>query len=246
MRAAISSNSAVWRDDAIVAEYARASALQAPEETILCQLKSRLPSVRMLDIGVGAGRTMLHFAPRVREYWGIDCSPAMIAACALRRPRRADNVRLAVCDARAMAEFPDNFFDFVLFSYNGIDYVPHRDRLNIFAEIRRVSAVDGLFCFSSHNLQHLPVNEQFEIESQTVGNLRRLKRLRSWSYALVNDGVHGGRLLTYYVNPTEQLKQLAPYCKDVKVFRLDGASVGDENSMASVDDCWLYYLCAVR
>jgi SAM-dependent methyltransferase len=239
-RAAISLNSSVWRDDAIVAEYARASALQAPEETILYQLKSRLPSMRMLDIGVGAGRTMLHFAPRVREYWGVDCSPVMIAACALRRPR-ADNVRLAVCDARAMAEFPDNFFDFVLFSYNGIDYVPHRDRLDIFAEIRRVSAVDGLFCFSSHNLQHLPLNG-----SKTVGNLRRLKRLRSWPYALVNDGVHGGRLLTYYVNPAEQLKQLAPYYKDVKVFRLDGASVGDENSLASVDDCWLYYLCAIR
>ena len=161
MRAAISSNFSVWRDEAIVAEYARANALQAPEVTILNQLSSRLSSMRMLDIGVGAGRTMLHFAPRVREYWGVDCSPAMIAACALRRPR-ADNVRLAVCDARAMAGFPDNFFDFVLFSYNGIDYVPHRDRLDIFAEIRRVSAVDGLFCFSSHNLQHLPVHRRFE------------------------------------------------------------------------------------
>ena len=245
MRAAIKSNVVVWRDDAIVAEYACASALQAPEQVILNHLRSRLPSMRMLDIGVGAGRTMLHFAPRVREYWGVDYSPAMVAACALRRPR-SDNVRLAVCDARAMAQFSDNFFDFVLFSYNGIDYVPHRDRLAIFAEIRRVSAVDGLFCFSSHNLQHLPLNGQFEIKSQTVGNLRRLKRLRSWPYALVNDGVHGGRLVTYYVNPTEQLKQLAPYYKDVKVFRLDGASVGDENSLASVDDCWLYYLCAVR
>jgi ubiquinone/menaquinone biosynthesis C-methylase UbiE len=37
--------------------------------------------MKMLDIGVGRGRTTMHFAQAAEEYWAIDYSEEMIAAC---------------------------------------------------------------------------------------------------------------------------------------------------------------------
>lgn len=87
----------------IVADNFFAAVLQPPEAVILSKLRARLATMRMLDIGVGAGRTMLHFAPVAGEYWGIDYSAEMIAACHARRPARVANLTLAFCDARADA-----------------------------------------------------------------------------------------------------------------------------------------------
>jgi ubiquinone/menaquinone biosynthesis C-methylase UbiE len=102
-------NATVWQSADIVAEYAGFDHLQAPERTILALLRNCLSGSRMLDIGVGAGRTMLHFAPLVREYWGIDYSPTMIAASNARWPVGLAHVSLEVCDARAMTIFPNGF-----------------------------------------------------------------------------------------------------------------------------------------
>ena len=48
--------------------------LTKPEETILGIIRDRLPEMRMLDIGVGCGRTSIYFMDQVREYIGIDYS----------------------------------------------------------------------------------------------------------------------------------------------------------------------------
>jgi ubiquinone/menaquinone biosynthesis C-methylase UbiE len=37
--------------------------------------------MKMLDIGVGRGRTTMHFAQAAEEYWAIDYSEETIAAC---------------------------------------------------------------------------------------------------------------------------------------------------------------------
>jgi ubiquinone/menaquinone biosynthesis C-methylase UbiE len=55
--------------------------LQSLEKAILDTLKDQLPQMKMLDIGVGGGRTTLHFAQAAEEYWAIDYSDEMIAAC---------------------------------------------------------------------------------------------------------------------------------------------------------------------
>jgi hypothetical protein len=157
----------------------------------------------------------------------------------------------------------DGAFSFILFSFNGIDYVPHQDRLRVFKEVRRVGTAGGFFCFSTHNLQAL---HHFELKAQfcsgvgsTVKNIsewlvRRyyynkipsLDKLRRSAYALVNDGVHRNALLTYYIRPAEQLKQLQSYFENVKVYRLSsGEVVRDENELHSIDDPWLYYLCTI-
>src|SRR2546423_13692484 len=121
----------------VAGEYARQSNLYPPEETILRFMLPILPRTRMLDLGVGGGRTTLHFAKWAREYIGTDYSENMIGECRRRFSAYPDHISFAVCDARSMEMFASGFFDFVLFSFNGIDYVAHADRLKILKEIRR-------------------------------------------------------------------------------------------------------------
>ncbi len=151
----IDKNQATYTAASIVWHYRQLSLLQPAERTILERFRDRLPSLKMLDIGVGGGRTTQHFSPLAGEYTGIDYSPAMITACRQRFAGATRPMTLEVGDARRMAQFADDSFDFILFSFNGIDAVSHGDRLQILQEVRRVGKPGGYFCFSSHNLQGL-------------------------------------------------------------------------------------------
>jgi len=55
----------------------------------------------------------------VGEYIGVDYSAEMIAACCQKFP----DLVWQVADARNLEQFADNYFDFILFSFNGIDYI---------------------------------------------------------------------------------------------------------------------------
>ncbi len=124
-----------------------------PEKTILDELVGNgLGKMSMLDLGVGAGRTTAHFQPFVRRYVGLDYSPPMLEACARRFPDGIPNGRFVLGDARDLQVFPSGSFDFVLFSYNGLDSVDAADREAALREIRRVLKDDGWFCFSTHNI----------------------------------------------------------------------------------------------
>src|SRR5215510_11475838 len=148
-------NARAWDVEGLVARYARSTGLQRPERTLIELLSPRLKGIRMLDIGVGAGRTTRHFAPLVSEYLGIDSSPKMIAQCERDFLDRWPRARFAVNDMRDLSAIEDGRFDFVLCSYNSIDYVDHTDRLQSLREIRRVCAPHALFCFSSHNTRSI-------------------------------------------------------------------------------------------
>src|SRR5208282_1678064 len=57
-----------------------------------------------------------------------------------------------VADAANLSLFPDDSFDVVVFSFNGIDYVlPEQARRSCFAHVHRVLKAKGIFIFSSHN-----------------------------------------------------------------------------------------------
>ena len=160
--------------------------------------------------------------------------------------------------------FADGSFDFVLFSYNGIDYVSHDDRLKILQEVRRVGKPGGYFCFSTHNLNsgaHL-----FELRRMISFNPRLARRtkqrlelrflhnrdvraatVRNSPYAVINDGAHGYKLLTYYIRPLEQIAQLKENFTDIRVFSLaTGGEIKDSSQLRSIEDAWLYYLCRMK
>lgn len=244
----------------VVHHYAQLNALQPAEKTVLDLLQNQLSSMKMLDIGVGGGRTAKHFSKVTAEYTGIDYSADMIAACK-RRFSSSPQVVFEVCDARDMSRFEDSSFDFILFSFNGIDYVSHSDRLKILQEVARVGKPGAYFLFSSHNLQG--IEREFDVRTQLSFNpistyvnlvmwvlLRifnasiKLSQLRVSSYAVIRDESHNFRLKTYYIRPQEQVNQLTPDFADIKIYSWkSGREITQESDLQANSEQWLYYLC---
>lgn len=247
----------------VAAAYAQGSALLPPEETILNLLLPELRTARMLDLGVGGGRTTLHFARYVREYVGGDYSATMIRECERRFASYPNRFSFMVCDARSLQMFVNGSFDFILFSLNGIDSVDHSDRLTILKEIRRVGKPGGWFCFSSHNLnfaarhwelrQIVSLNPRFAKRTakglvlRFVYNWRiRAATLRRSQYMMINEWAHSRRVVTYYIRPEEQLSQLSEHFTDVRVFSFaSGCEIHEESELRNVQDMCLYYLCRI-
>ncbi len=135
---------------------------------------------RLLDLGCGTGRTTGPLAERGIDVVRVDSSEEMVARARERHP----GVAFMVDDATDLA-FADCSFDYVLFSYYGIDcLVPESARLAAMTEAHRVLQSGGRFAFSSHNLWYvLPAlvsdREHFWTYYVANGNLRRaLSRYR--------------------------------------------------------------------
>ena len=255
-------NQRTYTVPSIVQHYAQLSDLQ-PAETLLLSLE-QLSTLKMLDLGVGGGRTTKHFAPLVAEYIGLDYSPEMIATCKQRFNSSSPTVSLAVGDARDLSRFRDNYFDVILFSFNGIDYISDSDRLQVFQEISRVGKSGGHFCFSSHNLQGL--EREFEWRKQLSFNpistyvnlvmwvlLRccnrslTLNQLKASAHVIVRDEAHNFRLQTYYVRPQAQLQQLELYFRNIKVYAWNNVQeIKSKTELDANSELWLYYLCLIR
>jgi SAM-dependent methyltransferase len=106
------------------------------------------PGTRVLDIGVGGGRTTSFLAPAAASYVGLDVAPGMVADARRRFPQ-AD---LRVGDARLLADFADGSLDLVVFSLNGLDCLSHQDRDLFLRECARLLAPGATLLFSTHNL----------------------------------------------------------------------------------------------
>lgn len=247
----------------VVQHYAQLSALQPAEAIVLKLLQTQLGSMKMLDIGVGGGRTTQHFSEVVAEYTGIDYSTNMIAACQKRFSDASDTTLFQICDARDMSRFKDNSFDFILFSFNGIDYISHAERSQVFKEIQRIGKPGGYFCFSSHNLTAF--EQEFDFKQQFSFNLLEtyinlvmsallhvfnfpitLKQLKISAFLILKDESHNFRLKTYYVRPQEQLNQLQSCFSDVKVYSWKSGLELTEDEINCHSDLWLYYLCVIK
>jgi len=258
-------NADAYKTQDVVAYYSHLTDLQPPEESILNKLLPDLSRMAMLDIGVGGGRTTLHFAKWVKQYIGMDCSEEMVAACQTRFSRYPGHLSFMVADARSMPMFADRTFDLILFSFNGIDYVSHNERLRVLEEVHRVGKSGGFFCFSTHNIQS--VSKKFALKHQRSRSLKRfIGKMGRWFLvrfvynrhlgstelnearcATINDGAFRYQFRTHYIRPSAQLEQLTKYFTDVRIYSLaDGKEVHQETELHRIDDDWLYYLCVIR
>jgi SAM-dependent methyltransferase/CelD/BcsL family acetyltransferase involved in cellulose biosynthesis len=234
-----------YESDAGVLEYAAYDDLKKCEQPILDLVRFEgLADMRMLDLGVGGGRTTTHFAPHAREYHGIDRSPPLIDACR-RRFAREDwpHVTWTVADARDLP-YDDDFFDFVMFSWNGLDAVGDEiERLRALHEIRRILAPGGRFFFSAHNLENALA--RWRSRRALVRRLLNphLLRCRSRDAAMVLDEPLT-RLRHYYIRPAAQLEQLraAGFSEPVALLS-DGTQVPEPRPGQFARSHWLYYLC---
>lgn len=235
-----------WEDAKVVEDYASDEwiGLQKPEQVIFDEIKGVLPEWKMLDLGVGGGRTTYHFAPLVKEYVGVDISSNMIRKCR-EKYKQTPKIQFKVGNATKLDCFGNSCFDFVLFSFNGIDYVNHEQRLLILGEVSRVLKSGGLFWFSTHNLNVL--NSLYDVKENgllfvirmIVNNLFADK---TENYQVINDGAHDFRLKTYYANLLFQYELLKDYFDEIRFFDFDGEEL-NQKCLESCNSIRINFLC---
>lgn len=254
------SNKDSWNSIHVVNAYINEKDLQKPEKTILNLLKDKLIDWKMLDLGIGLGRTTLHFAPLVKEYVGTDYSFNMIKTYQKLYPEAKPNVNVRLGDVRMMQDFEAESFDFILFSFNGIDYISHEDRYYALEEIKRIGKKGGIFVFSTHNLQYIDNLYSIKFGNRLkffIYQVYRYLRLiyengflgkyRGRKFAILNDGGHHFKFKTYYIKPSAQIEQLEELgFKDIRLFSLKTGEEMDKVSLNGANkDSWIYYLCKI-
>jgi SAM-dependent methyltransferase len=239
----------------ITRQYVRETRLQKPEQLILRELQPLLPHMRVLDVGVGAGRTVPYFGTTACDYRGFDFAPNMVTASQRLTADIVEPSRITAGDARDMRGVPDASCDLVLISYNAIDDIGgEADRFKVLAEVKRVAAPGAYFCFSSHNMKSLTPSGA----SGVLSGLRRWRRyrllraanpglsaLRKEPRAMIHDVGMDYRFPHYYIAPSAQARQLADFgFTDVRVFSVNsGEEILDQARWDDLIDSWVYYLC---
>lgn len=152
---ATESNETHFERPEVAGEYATFDFLLPPERAVLEELEATgaLAGARILDLGVGGGRTTAWLASRCRSYVGIDISAAMISACRSRFSATGSEApALLLADARFLP-VATGTVDVALFTFSGLDGIADRlDRERALREIRRACRPGATFLFSSDNL----------------------------------------------------------------------------------------------
>jgi SAM-dependent methyltransferase len=231
-----------------VAEYSSLvkEGLNRQERTSLTSVVEEVRDRRILDLGVGAGRTVKPLLEISQQYVGVDYVQEMVDQCRREYP----GVRFEQADARSLSGFEDGSFDLVFFSCNGICMVDHTGRLAILSEVLRVLSPGGIFIFSTCNRNSPACNAWFvfphfegslnparlgvrlaRFALQTSRSLMNRLRYRKHQisndqYALRNDIYHDYGTMLYFIDLRSQIDQLiaAGFAHDVSAFDLAGAA----------------------
>ena len=221
----VNRNRLAYERPAIVAKYAAAATLPPAEVRLLQRYEADIIGKHVMDLGVGAGRTTPFLASRAASYVGIDFSQRMVDACRQRFP----HWRFCRGDARDLSDHAAQSYNFVLFSYNGIDCVDHTGRLQILREVARVLRPGGVFMFSSHNLDvvgpmgFLPHVFHIGLSANPVRSAKAVARVglrlvnylrnapwqcRTAEYAILTDPSDDFIMLHYHITAATQRRQL--------------------------------------
>jgi SAM-dependent methyltransferase len=242
-------NLRVYSAPEVVDHYARAEGLFPAERYLFDKY---IPAhSRVLDVGVGGGRTTAYLSARAERYLGVDYSAKMVEACRKRFPR----LEFMVADATNLATIADDSFDCAVFAFNGIDYIPSDEaRIACLRELRRVTRPGGCIIFSTHNARALTAYPDFT----GAGLARRLWRvLRSVAQFVRNcfrvvprrpfwrgsgyilDPVHGG-LHTHVSSPASIARDAA----EANLTVVEHAGHYHPARVPALLDPWTYYVLA--
>lgn len=220
------------------------------EKMILKRYEAHIRGKTVLDIGCGAGRitqTLYNLTP---DYTGIDYSERMIKAC----EEKFESLKFLHCDASDMSVFGDESFNFVFFTFNGIDCISHEKRMRALNEIHRILKYDGVFAFSTHNLddrRHVTAYNIFDINILT--NIRnilsywktRKHQVRAETYAILSDPLDGFGQLTYFIRMKDQVLQLKN-CGFIDIEIMNRKCQFTDIDSREPDSKWFWYICKKR
>jgi len=220
-------NRAHYDTPAVADCYLERDWLFRAEETVLAHLRQEIAGRRLLDVGVGAGRTTPHLRALAGSYTGIDFSRQMLARCRAKFP----DADLRLADARRLELFADASYDAACMSYHAIDDVSEGDRWLVLAELRRVLRPGGVLFFSAEDLD-AAAGEGWPGAVAGQGSAVLMLPVR--------EAPDGAPLPTCHVTRRAQVAQLAA-CgfERVEIVDPEGAFVGAD---AASGARWFYYI----
>ena len=206
----------------VVQWYEKLDKLIEVEVSVFEKYRELLAGGKLLDIGIGGGRTTRNLINKCKEYVGLDYSLNFVNSVKKQFP----DADIRLMDARDLSAFPDNTFDFVNFSFNGIDYVDLEGRIKVFKEVHRVLKDNGVFFFSTHNKSHPTFNKMPWLDSKNslITNVKTAIKLLPYlpkhysrkkdevimdDYSIINDSAHNFDLMTFYTSPEYLARQLS-------------------------------------
>src|SRR6266446_3915680 len=101
-------NKAAYANKEVVDWYADLDFILKPEAAILKKITPVIKDKKLLDIGIGAGRTTKFLLEISSNYTGIDYTPRSAELAQEKFP----DLRILCCDARDLRVFDDGAFDF--------------------------------------------------------------------------------------------------------------------------------------
>lgn len=238
-----------YRSPTVVEYFNQSTSLQDAEAELLRVYF--LDGMRVLDLGVGTGRTTSHLAPRASRYVGVDYSDRMIERCRNQYP----HFSFLCANAAAMPMFEGGTFDFVLFSFNGLGTLATDSaRHACLSECARVLRPGGIFMFSLHNSRFLVPRPQvggvswsrkawrvaYACYQGARNTSRRLLSRAYWEGAgYVTDPLARGGLRVYTATPGLVSSELSAF--GFSVVRCVAAPCTIKRSPFQVG--WYYYAC---
>ncbi len=253
-------NRSVWRSAPVIDIIARRSGFtDAGEERAIALVAERARGRRILDIGVGGGRTVPILRSLSEDYVAVDYLPEMVELTRSNHP----GVRVEHADARDLGSFRDGEFALVVFSLNGIDGLAHEDRARVFGAARRVLAPGGIFLYSTHNLEHPLAGRPPWARQRLPGRItprslagwalrlprrslsyRRLRRLvtRGQGWAILVGASYEFGIVGHYVTLREALREPAAcgYAPGVRVYGSSGEEL--EPGTDTRDSEWFHLI----
>jgi SAM-dependent methyltransferase len=240
-----------YRSPRVAEVYAGSAALKPAESAILARLHGDIAGGRLLDLGMGAGRTAPGLRAVSTRYVGIDYSLPMLARCRARFP----GVPLVLCDAQALAFRPGSFD--AAFCWDALGDAGHQGRARMLREAWRVLRPGGWLALRANNLD-APRRSPFALPARAARGLRgglaalttflrgvrhhlrtRRHEQTGEGYRVAGDPFFDFALLSYYVRREAQVRQLEEIgFTAVQALGSDGSPAGGGTGA----DPFLFYL----
>lgn len=201
---------------------------------------------RIADLGVGAGRTTKYLLPKASYYKCYDVSLNYIKSV----KNRYVDINAVVQDFKNKNFFSErDEFDYVIISFNSIDYVNHDTRVSLLEQISKVLSPKGILIFSTHNFHYNIPTKSYSIfirfYRRIIKFLLLLNKRKYPEVKYVQDSGLKGTLITYYISINSQINQLKKiFNDDIRITVLDknGRVIPPkEYHYSNKEQPWFYY-----